>query len=214
MSAIASTARLVSSTRLPAPDAAPQFDAPRIEAAVRELLAGIGEDPDREGLLETPRRVAGALQEMVQGLYQDPSEHLARVFAHEGGDEDLVMVRDIEFSSLCEHHLLPFRGRAHVAYLPSADKVVGLSKIARTVDAFARRPQIQERLGSQIADALHQNLEARGVLVVLESAHLCMTMRGANKATAEMATTAVRGCFVDDREARAEVLRLMRRADR
>jgi len=186
------------------------FDAPRIEAAVREILIGLGENPDREGIQDTPRRVAKAFREMVQGLYQDPAEHLAKVFDHEGCEGDLVMVRDIEFSSLCEHHLLPFHGRAHVAYQPAADKVVGLSKIARTVDAFARRPQIQERLGTQIADAIHGHLNAKATLVVLESRHMCMTIRGANKPTADMVTTAVRGTFVRNRAARAEALSLLR----
>ncbi len=186
------------------------FDTERVEAAVRELLAGIGEDPDREGLLDTPRRVAKAMREMVGGLEQDPSTHLSKVFEHEGAEGDLVVVRDIEFSSLCEHHLLPFRGRAHVVYQPAADRVVGLSKIARTVDVFARRPQIQERLGTQIADAIQSHLNARGTMVVIESSHMCMTIRGANKPTAEMVTTTVRGSFVRNRAARAEAMALVR----
>lgn len=186
-----------------------RFDAPRIEAAVREMLAGIGEDPDREGLRDTPRRVAGALREMVGGLAEDPSVHLSKVFEHEGAEGDLVIVRDIEFSSLCEHHLLPFRGKAHVVYQPADDKVVGLSKLARTVDVFARRPQIQERLGSQIADAIESHLNARATMVVIESSHMCMTIRGARKPGAEMVTTAVRGSFVQSRAARAEALSLL-----
>ena len=187
------------------------FDAPRVEAAVREMLAGIGEDPEREGLLDTPRRVANALREMVGGMHQDASVHLSKVFEHSGAEGDLVVVRDIEFNSLCEHHLLPFRGKAHVVYQPSAEKVVGLSKIARTVDVFARRPQIQERLGSEIADAIQSHLDARATMVVLESSHMCMTIRGANKPTAEMVTTAVRGSFVRNRAARAEAMHLLRR---
>lgn len=187
-----------------------EFDTERVEAAVRELLAGIGEDPNREGLLDTPRRVAKAMREMVGGLEQDPSTHLSKVFEHEGAEGDLVVVRDIEFSSLCEHHLLPFRGRAHVVYQPSADKVVGLSKIARTVDVFARRPQIQERLGTQIADAIQSHLDARATMVVIESSHMCMTIRGANKPTAEMVTTTVRGSFVRNRAARTEAMALLR----
>jgi GTP cyclohydrolase I len=186
------------------------FDMPRVEAAVYELLAGIGEDPEREGLVDTPKRVAKAFREMVEGLYQDPNRHLDRVLEHEGADGDLVTVRDIEFASMCEHHLLPFQGKAHVAYIPSADKVVGLSKIARTVDAYARRPQIQERLGAQIADAIQDRLNAKATLVVLESKHTCMTIRGAHKPGADMLTTAVRGAFVRDRAARSEALSLLR----
>lgn len=186
------------------------FDGARIEAAVKEILAGIGENPDREGLLETPRRVAGALRELMSGMHQDPADHLRRVFEHEGDENDLIVVRGIEFSSTCEHHLLPFYGRAYVAYLPAAGKVVGLSKIARTVDTFARRPQIQERLGCQIADALQDHLDARATLVVLESHHMCMTLRGASKPNAEMVTTTVRGDFVTDRTARSEALALLR----
>lgn len=210
MSPHSSTARVLAAAPDRTREPRPEFDAERIERAVREILAGLGEDPDREGLLETPRRVASAYREMVSGLYEDPAAHLDRVFEHHAEPEDLVVLRDIEFASICEHHLLPFHGRAHIAYLPSADKVVGLSKIARTVESHARRPQIQERLGSQIADAIQDRLDARGAIVVLESRHMCMTIRGAQKPTAEMVTTAVRGDFATDRTARAEALSLLR----
>ncbi len=159
--------------------AVPPIDHPRIERAVREILFAIGEDPDREGLLETPARVARAWEEIVGGLRQDAGDHLARTFAHEGGD--LVVLRDIEFWSLCEHHLLPFSGRAHVAYRPGNGRVVGLSKLARTVDVYARRPQLQERLTAQVADALMEHLDPEGVSVIVEAEHLCMRMRGAAK---------------------------------
>lgn len=184
--------------------AARSFDERRIERAVREILLAVGEDPDREGLRETPTRVARAYREIFAGLRQDPREHLGKQFEH-GGDE-LVMVRDIQFHSVCEHHLLPFSGTASIAYQPGNGKVVGLSKLARTVEVFARRPQIQEQLTAQIADAIEKELGARGVTVVLEAEHLCMKMRGAKSPNASMRTVTHRGVFRDDREARQEVM--------
>jgi len=186
------------------------FDLPRIERAVREMLFAVGEDPDRDGLVETPRRVARAYAELLGGLREDPSQHLGRVFNHCTENDDLVLVRDIEFSSLCEHHLLPFNGTAQVAYLPAKGRVVGLSKIARTVDVFARRPQLQERLTADIADAISEHLEARAVAVVVCAEHLCLRMRGAAKRGADMVTTAFRGEFARSQSLRAEVLGLLR----
>ena len=186
------------------------FDLPRIERAVREMLFAVGEDPDRDGLVETPRRVARAYAELLGGLREDPAQHLGRVFEHGTENDDLVLVRDIEFSSLCEHHLLPFTGTAQVAYLPAKGRVVGLSKIARTVDVFARRPQLQERLTADIADAISEHLEARAVAVVVRAEHLCLRMRGAAKRGADMVTTAFRGEFARSQSLRAEVLGLLR----
>lgn len=173
-------------------------DLDRIARAVREILAAVGEDPDREGLADTPARVARSYAELLSGLRDDAASHLARVFDHAAPGDDLVVVRDIDFQSMCEHHLLPFRGKAHVAYLPAGGKVVGLSKIARTVDVFARRPQLQERLTANIADAIAQHLGARGVAVVVTAEHLCMQLRGARKQQADMVTTAFRGVLSDD----------------
>lgn len=187
-----------------------RFDLPRIERAVREMLMAIGEDPDRDGLVETPRRVARAYAELLGGLQEDPAQHLGRVFEHRTENDDLVLVRDIEFSSMCEHHLLPFTGTAQVAYLPAKGRVVGLSKIARTVDVFARRPQLQERLTADIADAISKHLEARAVAVVVRAEHLCLRMRGAAKRGADMVTTAFRGEFARNQALRAEVLGLLR----
>jgi len=169
-----------------------EFDAPRIEAAVREFLAGIGEDPDREGLRETPSRVARACAELFAGIAADPAALLATTF--NASHDEMVLVRDIAVYSICEHHLLPFHGVAHVAYIPPADgRITGLSKVARLVDLYARRPQVQERLTTQIADALVEHLAARGVLVIVECEHLCMTMRGVNKPGSKTVTSAVRG---------------------
>lgn len=182
-------------------------DVPRIERAVREILLAIGEDPDREGLQKTPNRVARAYGELMAGLADDPRRHLKTVF-HERYDE-IVLLRDIEFHSLCEHHLMPFTGRAHVAYLPSG-KIVGLSKLARLVEGYARRPQVQERLTTQIADAIMQELSPAGAACVIEASHTCMTIRGANKPGAIMVTSAVRGIFKKNAMSRAEVLGLMR----
>ncbi len=167
-------------------------DLARAEAAVRELLLAIGEDPDREGLLETPARVARSYAELVAGLDQDPAEVLNATF--DVGHDELVLVKDIEMWSMCEHHLVPFFGVAHIGYIPAAEgNVTGLSKLARLVDVFARRPQVQERLTTQIADALIEVLNPRGVIVVIEAEHLCMTMRGVRKGGAKTITSAVRG---------------------
>lgn len=183
-------------------------DLPRIEHAVREILSAIGDDPDRDGLRGTPNRVARMYRDLFAGLRDDPREHLQRVFA-EACDE-LVLLRDIDFASVCEHHLLPFIGRAHVAYLPG-ERVVGLSKLARTVDTLARRPQVQERLTAQIADALVGGVDARGALVVVEAQHLCMKVRGVSKPNSVMVTSAVRGVFKNDPAARGEAMSLIAR---
>ncbi|HVN13726.1 MAG TPA: GTP cyclohydrolase I FolE [Kineosporiaceae bacterium] len=170
----------------------PAYDTGRVEAAVRELLIGIGEDPDREGLRGTPIRVARACLEIFAGLRQDPRDVLTTTF--ELGHDELVLVRDIEVFSVCEHHLLPFHGVAHVGYIPSADgRIAGLSKIARLVDVYARRPQVQERLTTQIADAMTEVAGARGVIVVVECQHLCMAMRGVREPGSRAVTSAVRG---------------------
>jgi GTP cyclohydrolase I len=191
----------------PAADLPPaKVDIPRIERAVRELLIAVGEDPDREGLLKTPNRVARAYGEMMAGLQDDPKRHLKTVF-HEQYDE-VVLLRDIPFHSLCEHHLLPFTGRAHVAYLPDG-KVVGLSKLARLVEGFARRPQVQERLTTQIADAIMDELSPIGAACVVEAVHTCMTIRGAKKTGSTMVTSALRGIFKENPASRAEILSLM-----
>ncbi|NTW39534.1 MAG: GTP cyclohydrolase I FolE [Cellulomonadaceae bacterium] len=168
------------------------YDAARVERAVRELLLAIGEDPERDGLLETPARVARAYAETFAGLYQDPREVLSATF--DIGHDEMVLVKDIAVYSTCEHHLVPFHGVAHVGYIPGADgRVTGLSKIARLVDLYARRPQVQERLTSQVADALVEVLGAAGVVVVIECEHLCMSMRGVRKPGARTVTSAVRG---------------------
>lgn len=185
----------------------PNVDLKRAEAAVRELLISVGEDPDREGLLETPRRVARMYKELFSGVSTDPAEHLRRTF-HEPYDE-IVLLREISFSSLCEHHLLPFIGKAHVAYLPK-DRVVGLSKLARTVDTFARRPQVQERMTAQIADAIMQYLDPKGALVIIESEHLCMKVRGVCKPHSVMVTSAARGVFKSDPASRSEAMALLK----
>ena len=187
-----------------------EVDLPRLEHAVREILIAIGENPDREGLLDTPARVAKAYRDLTAGLRDDAARHLARRFAHTAGSiHDVVAVRDVSFHSLCEHHLLPFSGRAHLAYLPAGRKVVGLSKLARTVDVYARRPQMQERLTAEIADALVDHLDPRGVAVIVESRHLCMGMRGACQPGADMLTTAVRGVYAEDPAARKEIFDLL-----
>jgi GTP cyclohydrolase I len=185
------------------------FDLERAEAAIRELLYAMGEDPDREGLTETPRRVAKAYEEMFAGLYQDPDEVLAKTFAED--HEELVLIRDIPMYSVCEHHLAPFHGMAHVGYIPSVDgRVTGLSKIARLVDLYAKRPQVQERLTAQIADALDRRLSPRGVIVVIDAEHLCMAMRGVRKPGSRTITSAVRGQFKCSAASRAEALALIR----
>ena len=180
-------------------------DLPRIERAVREILLAIGEDPDRNGLQRTPLRVARMFAETMSGLREDPQAHLTTVF--EAGHDEMVMVRDMPFASTCEHHLVPFIGVAHVAYIPGpSGNITGLSKIARLVDGYARRPQVQERLTTQIADALGEVLQPTGVLVVIEAEHLCMTIRGVRKPGALTVTSAVRGHFQDDARARAEAM--------
>lgn len=183
-------------------------DHARIEQAVREILSAVGEDPDREGLRNTPGRVARMYEELFSGLTLDPGRHLDTSFT-ECYDE-LAVLRDIPFNSMCEHHLMPFEGKAHVGYLPDG-RVVGISKLARVVEDFARRPQVQERLTSQIADLLMQRLEARGVAVVLEATHTCMTCRGIRKAGSIMVTSAVRGTCRSDARTRSEVMSLLHR---
>ncbi len=184
------------------------IDKPRVEAAVRELLAAIGEDPNREGLLDTPSRIARACEEIFGGMQEDPSLYLSRQF-HEPGNENMVIVKDIPFASMCEHHLLPFTGKANICYLPKNGHITGLSKIARCVDGYARRPQLQERLTHQIADAMVEQLNPIGVLVVLQAEHTCMSMRGIKSSGAQTVTSAVRGWFKDDLKARQEALRLI-----
>jgi GTP cyclohydrolase IA len=172
--------------------AMPEFDHDRAAAAIRELLFAIGEDPDREGLQDTPARVARAYAELTQGIRQRPEDVLTTTF--DLGHDEMVLVRDIELWSMCEHHLVPFTGVAHVGYIPAENgKITGLSKLARLVDVYAKRPQVQERLTTQVADALMDLLEARGVIVVIEAEHLCMTMRGVKKGGARTITSAVRG---------------------
>ncbi len=183
-----------------------QVDHKRIEQAVREILAAVGEDPDREGLRDTPKRVARMYAEVFAGMYDDPERYVQTFFSEDY--DELVVLRDIPFYSFCEHHLLPFEGRAHVAYLPNG-RVVGLSKLARVVDAFARRPQVQERLTMQIADLLTKNLQAKGVAVVMEARHSCMTCRGVKKPNSVMITSAVRGICRSDARTRAEVMSLL-----
>ena len=183
------------------------LDKKRVEAAVREFLLAIGEDPDREGLRGTPDRVARACEEIFGGMQEDPGVYLRKQF-HEGENEEMVIVRDIAFSSMCEHHLLPFVGKAHVCYIPRKGRITGLSKIARCVNGYAKRPQLQERLTSQIADAMMRELEPLGVLVVMQAEPTCMTMRGVRSAGALTVTSAVRGCF-DNLKTREEALRLL-----
>lgn len=183
-------------------------DFARIEAAVREILLAVGEDPDREGLQETPARVARAYAEQFAGLRQRPEDALATVF--DAGHDEMVIVRDIEVYSTCEHHLVPFHGVAHVGYIPNEKgEITGLSKLARLVDVYARRPQVQERMTSQIADALAAIVEPRGVIVVIECEHLCMSMRGVRKPGAKTVTSAVRGVFRTSTPTRAEALSLI-----
>ena len=181
-------------------------DIERAAAAVREILIAIGEDPDRDGLKETPERVARAYQEMFSGLESDPAEVLSKTFEIE--HDEMVLVRDIEVWSTCEHHLLPFTGVAHVAYIPAKGRITGLSKLARLVDAFAKRPQVQERLTTQVADALVEHLHPQGVMVVIECEHLCMTMRGVRKPGAKTVTSAVRG-VMNSPATRAEAMSLI-----
>jgi GTP cyclohydrolase I len=184
------------------------IDKDRIEAAVREILAAIGEDPNRDGLLRTPKRVAEMYAEIFGGIHEDPAQHLNVTF--EAGHDEMVMVRDIPMYSACEHHLIPFAGKAHVAYIPGDDgRITGLSKLARLVDGYARRPQVQERLTAQIADAMMRALEPRGVLVVIEAEHMCMSMRGVRKPGSTTLTSAVRGIFKENAATRAEAMSMI-----
>ena len=184
------------------------IDLARIEAAVREILEAIGEDPTRDGLLKTPSRVAKMFAEVCGGLHEEPSEHLNVTF--EAGHDEMVMVRDIPIFSLCEHHLVPFHGRAHIAYIPGHDgRITGLSKLARLADGFAKRPQVQERMTAQIADAIVEVLNPRGAMVVIEAEHLCMSMRGVRKPGSVTLTSAVRGIFKANAATRAEAMSMI-----
>ena len=190
------------------PGSGSSVDKERIERAVREILIAIGEDPDRDGLLKTPARVARAYAELFAGLRVEPSQVLGTTF--EADHEELVLVRDIQVMSMCEHHLLPFYGVAHIGYIPGEDgRVTGLSKLARLVEVYARRPQVQERMTSQIADALSDVLKPRGVIVVIEAEHLCMAMRGIRKPGASTVTSAVRGLFRENPASRNEAMSLI-----
>lgn len=186
-------------------------DAARLRAAVSDLLAAVGEDPRREGLRRTPERVAAMYEELFSGMTDDPARHLTVTFSSD--HDEMVMVRDIPFASLCEHHLVPFVGRAHVAYIPAEDgRITGLSKLARLVDGYARRLQVQERMTTQIADAIQRALEPRGVFVVVEAEHLCMSMRGVKKPGTTTITSSVHGLFRRDAATRAEAMQLVRGA--
>ena len=183
-------------------------DQPRIAAAVREILLAIGEDPERDGLVDTPDRVARMYAEIFSGLHEDPDQHLKVTF--EAGHDEMVIVRDIPMYSACEHHMLPWVGKAHVAYIPNSEgRVIGLSKFARLVDGYARRPQVQERLTTQVADALVRNLEPKGAMVIVEAEHLCMSMRGVRKPGSTTLTSAVRGLFRSNIATREEAMRLI-----
>jgi GTP cyclohydrolase IA len=185
-----------------------EIDLPRIERAVREILLAIGEDPERDGLIDTPARVARAYAEQFAGLRQEPEDVLTTVFDAEY--DEMVLVRGIELYSTCEHHLVPFFGNAHIGYIPNVKgQITGLSKLARLVDVYARRPQVQERMTSQIADAMMAVLEPRGVIVVIEAEHLCMSMRGVRKPGAKTVTSAVRGSFLESDSTRAEAMSLL-----
>ena len=184
------------------------IDLEKIERAVRDILEAIGEDPERDGLVRTPARIAHMYEEIFAGLHEDPSHHLTVTF--EANHDEMVMVRDIPMHSSCEHHLVPFAGRAHVAYIPGADgRITGLSKIARLVDGFAKRPQVQERLTTQIADALVEVLDPAGVLVMIEAEHFCMSMRGVKKPGSLTITSAVRGLFKSNAATRSEAMSLI-----
>lgn len=184
-----------------------QVDHRKIEEAVRMILEAVGEDPNREGLLDTPARVARMYAEIFSGLNEDPKQHFSVIFSED--HEELVLVKDIPFFSVCEHHLVPFFGKAHVGYIPRGGRVTGLSKLARAVETVARRPQLQERITATIADAILEKLDPHGVMVVIEAEHMCMTMRGVKKPGSKTITTAVRGVFAEDTSARAEVLNLI-----
>jgi GTP cyclohydrolase IA len=184
----------------------PQMDLDRIRRAVREILLAVGEDPDRDGLRDTPDRVARMYAEVFQGLHQDPRVHLSKVFPQKY--DEMVLIKDIRFVSFCEHHLLPVVGQAHVAYIPNG-KMVGLSKIPRVIDVLARRPQMQERLTEEVADLLMRELDIKGVAVVIEASHSCMTIRGANKPNSSFVTSAMRGVFKERLATRTEVMSLI-----
>lgn len=186
-----------------------QVDQQKIRQAVHMILEAIGEDPEREGLLDTPHRVAKMYQEIFSGLDQDASEHFSVIFNEQ--HEELVLVKDITFYSACEHHLVPFFGRVHVAYLPRAGRVVGLSKLARAVETIARRPQLQERITTELADTMMRKIDPIGVMVVVEAEHLCMSMRGVNKPGATTLTFAARGEFAENDATRAEILQLIKK---
>lgn len=183
------------------------MDKERIEKAVREILEAIGEDPNRPGLVETPKRVANMYEEIFRGLNENPEMHLK--FFDEKSNDEMVIVRDIPFSSMCEHHLMPFIGKAHIAYIPSDNKIIGLSKIARIVDNFAKRPQVQERLTHDIADFLYKNMNAQGVAVIMEAEHMCMSIRGAKAFGSKTQTSALRGIMRSDARTRSEALMLL-----
>lgn len=183
-------------------------DHEKIEEAVRMIIAAIGDDPNREGLLDTPKRVARMYEEVFQGLDQDPKSYFATIFGED--HEELVLVKDIPFYSMCEHHLIPFYGSAHIGYIPKGGKVTGLSKLARAVETVAKRPQLQERITSTIADSMVETLTPHGVIVVIEAEHMCMTMRGVKKPGAKTVTSAVRGVFENDSASRAEVFSLIK----
>ncbi|WP_425447027.1 GTP cyclohydrolase I FolE [Dethiothermospora halolimnae] len=184
------------------------MDKEKIKRAVRDILEAVGEDPDREGLIDTPRRIANMYEEIFEGLKKDPKDHL-QVFFQEEQHEELVLVKDIPFYSVCEHHLVPFFGKAHVGYLPKNGKLTGLSKLARVVDTVAKRPQLQERLTASVADTITEVLDPYGVIVVVEAEHMCMTMRGIKKPGSKTITSAVRGLFDRDAKARAEAMSLI-----
>lgn len=182
-------------------------DHDKLQKAVKMILEAVGEDPNREGLIDTPKRVAKMYEEMFSGLHEDPTKHLQTIFTEE--HEELVLVKDMTFYSMCEHHLVPFYGKAHIAYLPRNGKVTGLSKLARTVDGIAKQPQVQERMTKTLADVLEKTLDAKGVMVVVSAEHMCMAMRGIKKPGSNTVTTAVRGSFIEDGLARQEVLTLI-----
>lgn len=184
------------------------MDKERIEKAVREILFAIGEDPDREGLIDTPKRIARMYEEIFSGLSQDPAEHL-KIYFQEEKYEELVLIKDIPFYSVCEHHLVPFFGKAHVGYLPKDGRLTGLSKLARVVETVSKRPQLQERLTTTVANTIMNSLDPYGVIVVIEAEHMCMTMRGVKKAGSKTVTSAVRGVFATDAKSRAEVLSMI-----
>jgi GTP cyclohydrolase I len=181
-------------------------DVPRLERAVREILAGVGEDPDREGLLETPGRVARMYAELFSGLHDDARQYLQKVFTEKY--DEVVLVRDISFNSMCEHHLLPFMGKAHIGYIPNG-KVLGLSKLARVVESVSRRPQVQERMTEEIAHLLESGLDAKGVAVVVEATHTCMTIRGVRKPGSLCVTSAMKGLFRTNQSSRTEIMQLI-----